>query len=92
MEVSHKEYLAMLVAKEQGRTMAEILHLGHSRPDLGHEDQAFKDRPPPGHVWCRDSLRVWLGSTGCRREGLEEWKLRRRGGKVRISRTLSIPN
>ena len=92
MEANHELYLAILLSKEQGKTVAKILQLGHRRPDPGHEDLAHPARPPPDHLWVRDSLGVWLGTRGCKREGLPMWKLRRRRGTVRISRTQSTPN
>ena len=87
MEANHELYLAILLSKEQGKTMSEILHLGHKRPDPGHEGLAHPARPPPDHLWVRDSLRVWLGTNGCKREGLPMWKLRRRRGTVRVFQT-----
>ena len=92
MEAKHELYLAILLSKEQGKTVNKILHLGHKRPDPGHEDLAHPARPPPDHLWVRDSLRVWLGTRGCKMEGLPMWKLRRRRGTVRISVTQIIPN
>ena len=70
MDANHELYLAILLSKEQGNTVAEVLHLSHKSPDPGYKGLALPAKPPPDHLWVRDNLRVWLGTKGCKREGL----------------------
>ena len=82
----HEGYLATLLAMDRGVSVAKVLELPHKRPDPGYEGLRHPAKRPPGHLWCRDDLRVWLGTVGVRREGLPMWKLRRRRGTVRTAK------
>ena len=83
MEADHEHYLAMVLARQMKSTVAEVLRLGHKRPDPSHQELVYPAQPPPDHLWVTDDLRHWLGRKGCEREGLAMWILRRRRGTVR---------
>ena len=80
MEANHELYLAILLSNQLGKPVSEVLRLGHLRPD---PVLAYPAPAPPDHLWVRDDLRVWLGTLGCRREGIVMWQLRRRRVTVR---------
>ena len=83
MEADHELYLAILLSNQLVKPVSDVLRHGNLRPDPGHEGLAYPARAPPDHLWVRDDLRVWLGTLGCRREGIVMWQLRRRRGTVR---------
>ena len=85
MNSTHEQYLAWVLARQRGTTVAEVLRLGHKMPDPGHQELVFQAKPPADHLWVTDCLRRWLGEEGCEREGLTMWILRRRRCKVRSS-------
>ena len=87
MELDHEGYLAWVLAMQVGSTVAGVLHLGHKRPELGHEGLVYPAQLPVDHLWVTDRLRHWLA--GCEREGLAKWFLRRRRGTVGSSSSCS---
>ena len=84
MNSTHEQYLAWVLAMRRGTTVAEVLRLGHKKPDPGHQGLIYPAKPPADNLWATDCLRRWLQEEGCAREGLTMWMLRRRRGMVRV--------
>ena len=87
MQAAHEEYLAMLLAKEWGTTIAEVLKVGHRDHDPEQLGLVYPATPPTGHIYATGRLRWWLGAEVCSRKGLEMWLLR----KHRASGTQPLP-